>query len=159
MSYATLTANIAAWTHRADLATVYSSFVASAEAEFNDKLRVRQMEVAYPETALVDGATTLPNGFESWKVLYETSRNTTLKPKTNEFVRAQEALARVPVYFALEGVNTIYWPSAGSVKGTYYQSIPSLEANSTNWLETARPDVALWRQLPLDSDSPTSEPA
>jgi hypothetical protein len=147
MSYTTLTTNIADWMHRADLAPAYSSFVANAEAEFNDKLRVRQMEVAFPETALVSGAVALPAGFESWKVLYETSKNTTLKPKTNEFVRAQEVLASVPVCYALEGVNTIFWPSAGSVKGTYYQAIPSLETNTTNWLETARPDVYLYTCL------------
>lgn len=148
MSYSTLQANIADYMHRADLTAVIPTFIKSAEAEFNNKLRVRSMEASFAETVLVDGATALPSDFEAWKVVWTTTNgNRTLKAVTNEYIRTQETNANKPIYFALEGSNLLCYPTAGSVAGIYYQTIPDLQTNTDNWLETERPDLYLFECL------------
>lgn len=148
MSYTSLQTDIAEWMHRADLGNVIPSFIKSAEAEFNLKLRVRQMEASFSETVLTDGAVALPSDFKAWKAVWTTTdQQNTLKATTNEFIRTQPNNASAPRYYALEGTNMICYPTAGSVAGIYYQKIPDLMTNENNWLETARPDLYLYESL------------
>lgn len=148
MNYAQLQSDIAEWSHRADLGGAIPSFIKNAEAEFNQRLRVRDMETAFAEVALIDGATALPSDFESWKVVWTTTdQQNTLTAATNEYIRTQTANACAPVYYALEGDSMICHPTAGSVAGIYYQKIPDLQTNDTNWLYQSRPDVYLYESL------------
>jgi len=148
MSFAQLQTDIANFTHRADLAAVIPTFIKSAEAEFNNKLKTRDMETAFAETALTDGAVALPSDFESWKVVWTTTNgNRTLKAATNEYIRARPSNTNAPIYYGLENSNLICWPSGGSVAGIYYQTIPNMADNDTNWLYESRPDVYLYEAL------------
>jgi len=120
----------------------------NAEATFNMKLRTRQMESAFAEVALIDGVAPLPADFNAFKGLWTTSSPiTSLKVTTNEYIRSQNSNAAAPAYFALEGSNVLCYPTAGSVKGIYYQTIPALAVSSTNWLDDAHHDLYLFECL------------
>jgi hypothetical protein len=139
---------IANWAHRDDLTDRLDEFIAIVEARLNRNLRVRAMEATLGSTALVDGALTLPADFLAFKELrYDGSPGYTLEPRPIEWIRSQAALADLPRYFAVTSTQAVCWPQTGSVKGTYYRSIPSLTANASNWLLTAYPDLYLYACL------------
>lgn len=132
------------WSKRPDLSTRLDEFIALFEAKANRVLRVNAMETAMSSTALTDGAITNPTGFMAWKELrYDGSLSWTLEPRPLEWIRAQPDLATFPIYFAVANTQTICWPQSGNVEGTYYKAIPSLTANSANWLLTSHPDLYL----------------
>jgi len=148
LSYTTLRDRIEDFSHRSDLGGVIPTFIQNAEAEFNDLLRVRRMEKAFAPTTLVDGAIPLPDDLEEWKAVWTTTGNQrTLIPATSEWVRNQHPHANPPRYFAIEGANMICHPGVGEVAGIYHSSIPPLEINEDNWLETKRPDLYLYESL------------
>lgn len=133
------------WGKRGDLSARYDEFIALFEARVNRNVRVRGMEASLASTALVDGAVDHPAGFLAWKELRcDTSPGYTLQPKTIEWVRNQEDLAALPIYFAVTDAETVCWPQSGSVKGTYYQAITSLTGAASNWLLASHPDLYLF---------------
>jgi hypothetical protein len=147
-TYEELLTAIPLWANRSDLTGMLPGFVRLFEARCNRDLRVRAMETSLTSTALVDGAFTLPSGFLAFKELrYDGSPAYTLEPRPAEWIRDQADLASAPLYFALTGDQCVCYPTSGSVKGTYYTEIPSLAANSTNWLLTNHPDAYLWGAL------------
>lgn len=150
-TYSDLQAAVASWLHRTgdtDLTAIIPDFIRLAEARFNRTLRTRSMLADLASTPLVSGAATLPTDFLAFKELrYDGSPSYTLEPRPLEWVRNQPADASQPNYFAVTGTQVVCWPTAGSIKGTYYQSIPALASNSTNWLLTAHPDLYLFAAL------------
>jgi hypothetical protein len=79
---------------------------------------------------------------------YVGETNYTLQPKPLEWIRAQVSdTAGSPRYFAVTGSQVVCWPEAGSIQGTYYEVIPDLATNSTNWLLTRHPDLYLFASL------------
>lgn len=140
---------IANWAHRDDLADRLDEFIAIVEARLNRNLRVRAMEATLGSTALVDGALTLPaDDFLAFKELrYDGSPSYTLEPRPIEWIRNQPVDANQPRYYAVANTQVVCWPTAGSIKGTYYQRLPSLTANASNWLLTAYPDLYLYACL------------
>lgn len=148
MSYTTLQSDIASWAKRDDLGAIIPACIKSAEAVFNSRLATRQMEASFAETALTDGAVALPSDFECWKVVWTTTnQQKTLQVASNEFIRTQPTNANAPVYYALENDSMICYPTAGSVAGIYYQTIPDMQTNDSNWLYTSRPDLYLYESL------------
>jgi hypothetical protein len=150
-TYSELQAAVASWNHRTgDTAfeALIPDFIRLAEARFNRVLRVRAMEASLASTELVDGAVSLPSGFLAFKeVRYDGSPTYTLSPKPVEWVRNQDALAASPLHYAVTNTQIVCWPTAGSIKGTYYEEIPALADNATNWLLTAHPDLYLFAAL------------
>lgn len=151
-TYAELQAAVASWTHRTGdttFTTMVPDFVKLAEVRFNRVLRTTDMEETLSSTALVDGAASLPSGFLAFKELrYVGDVNYTLQPKPIEWIRAQQTNTGDGArYFAVTGSQVVCWPEAGSIKGTYYEEIPDLATNSTNWLLTAHPDLYLFATL------------
>lgn len=140
---------IANWTKADDLETDrLNEFIAIAEARFNRDLRVRAMLNEMASTALSSGAASLPSGFLAFEELrYDGDTSYTLQPKSLEWVRAQPEDTSEPVYFAIDGSSVICWPTAGSIKGTYYKALDSLASNSSNWLLTSHPDLYLFACL------------
>lgn len=148
--YASLKSEIAGWMHRADLTDRIPQFIANAEARFNRKLRVRQQEAAFASVALVDGTAALPADFAEFKALWvDGDSGKALSVATSEYIRSRSSDAsNRPLFFAIEGNSVICWPSAGSIKGTYYAKIPSLsDSNTSNWLLTEAPDLYLAESL------------
>jgi hypothetical protein len=149
-TYAELSTAIASWAHRNDTAftDLIPDFVRMAEARFNRVLRVAAMEASF-SSALTSGAATLPTDFIAFKELrFDGTRDYTLRPKPIEWIRDQDdtdtANAR---YFAVTGTSVVCWPTTGPIKGTYYQQIPAIQTNSTNWLLTGHPDLYLFASL------------
>lgn len=136
------------WLHRDDLGARLDEFIALAEARFNRQLRVRGMEASLASTALIDGAISLPTAFLAFKELrYDGDPTYTLEPRPLEWLRDQAACADRPGYFAVTNTQVICWPTSGSIKGTYYRSLPSLVSNTGNWLLTSHPDLYLFATL------------
>jgi hypothetical protein len=136
---------VANWSNRTDLADRFGEFVALFEAKANRRLRVRAMEAAFDSVALVSGAATLPASFLAFKELrYDGSPSWALEPRPLQWVRDQSDQATPARYYAVTDTQVVCWPQDGSVKGTYYKQIPSLTANSTNWLLTTHPGVYLF---------------
>lgn len=148
-NYSDLLASVAMWIHRTDLTSQMPDFIALAEAEFNRRLRVRDMETAIPSTALVSGEYTLPADFEAMKYLKaDTSPPQTLLLTTQEYLADKPDQAGTPLYFAISGIKAICWPTSGNIKGVYYAKIPALTSlNTTNWLMTKHPDLYLFAVL------------
>jgi hypothetical protein len=148
-NYSDLLASVAMWIHRTDLTSQMPDFIALAEAEFNRRLRVRDMETAIPRTALVSGEYTLPADFEAMKYLKaDTSPPQTLLLTTQEYLADKPDQAGTPLYFAISGIKAICWPTSGNIKGVYYAKIPALTSlNTTNWLMTKHPDLYLFAVL------------
>lgn len=132
------------WLNRTDLAARLDEFIVLAESRLNRQLRVRGMEAAMGSTVLVAGATGLPVGFLAFKELRVDGANSyTLEPRPLEWIRNLGAAGGLPGYYAVSNTQVVCYPGAGSVLGTYYQALPSLSANSVNWLLTAHPDLYL----------------
>lgn len=139
---------LANWSKRSDLTARLDEVIALAESRLNRELRTTGMEATMTSTALASGAISNPSNFLAWKELrYDGSPSYTLEPATQEWIRNQADLASAPLRFAVTGSQTICWPQTGSVKGTYYRSLPSLTANAANWLLTSHPDVYLFACL------------
>lgn len=118
------------------------------EARASRRLRVRPMEAEFAAVDLVDGAADLPADFRAFKWLRCDADNPyTLEPRTEEWVRNQRADSSNARFFAVSGSQVVCWPTTGTVSGTYFQNIPSLQANGTNWLLSAHPDVYLFGVL------------
>lgn len=136
---------VANWSNRTDLADRFGEFVALFEAKANRRLRVRAMEASFDTVALVSGAASLPASFLAFKELRNVGTPSyALEPRPLQWIRDQTDQATPPYYYAVQDTQVVCWPQAGSIKGTYYKSIPSLTANSTNWLLTSHPGVYLF---------------
>lgn len=143
--YESLIVAVSNWMHRADLVGVIPTFVRLFEARANRALRVRAMEASFDSVELTSGAAALPSDFLGFKSLrYDGSPTYTLQPKPFEWVQNQPDLADNPLYFAVNDAQVVCWPQTGSIVGTYYQKIPSLIDNSTNWLLDDHPDLYLF---------------
>ena len=140
---------IASWMARSDLTTQIVDFIALAEAEFNRVLRVRQMEQRSTATAAEYMA--LPTGFLE---LRDIQLNTT--PKVSlELVSASQ----MENYSSASGQPLAYCIMANQIQlapvpdGTYtveidyYEVVPPLASNSTNWMLTSYPDAYLYGSL------------
>lgn len=147
-TYTDLQAAIGTWLHRDDISALIPDFIRLFEARANRALRTRSMLASLASTPLVSGAISLPTGFLAFKELrYDGDNSYTLEPRPLEWIRNQPTDPSQPLYFAVTADQVICWPQAGNVIGTYYQTIPPLSSNSTNWLLTNHPDLYLFGSL------------
>jgi hypothetical protein len=162
-NYSELVTELTAWVDaRGDSADQIPEAVRMFESMMNLELRCREM-VTSSNITITDGTGTLPTDFLAALSVVENS-----------------SPARVLNYFSLEGLTTHFdTSSAGlgcgytvygetiqvapkpsnTVALTYYQEIPNLEANSTNWLMTKYPalymegcQMELYRYHKMDQD-------
>ena len=153
-NYNDLKSSIADFLNRDDLTSVIPDFITMAEAGFNRQLRHWRMEDR--ATALLDTQyTALPTNFVEPIRMSLTAGNT----HTLEIVGVQEMsdlranalnTSGRPRYFAILDQSIEVYPSPDgdyTMELVYYEAIPSLEANSTNWLMTNYPDAYLYGSL------------
>jgi len=145
-TYAELQTAMTNWSHRADLASILPDFITLAEAKFNRELRTRDMETTDTLTPTA-GVCTLPTDYLSLRRLYINSS----APIELEYLPPEQFYIKYPItvggskYYTIEGASIILSDrtSSSDVKILYYQKIPNLAANSTNWLLTSHPDLYL----------------
>ena len=144
MNYTELKSRVASWAHRTDLDSLMPTFVEHAEARLNRDLRVRQMEATITPTAI--GATneiTLPADFLAPKTVWiQGYEHAPLTAQTVETVKQQRRTSGPPCMYAVTG-DSLLFDGSGTVEMTYYESIPGIVANTSNWLSNAHPDLYL----------------
>lgn len=148
-TYAELQTSLTNWSHRADLASLLPDFIVLAEAKLNRNLRTIDMETAATLTP-VSGVCALPSDYLSSRRVYVN----TSSPIEMEYLPPEQFYIKYPItvggskYYTIEGETLILADrGAASVKLLYYQAIPALASNSTNWLLTSHPDLYLSASL------------
>tara|TARA_B100001113_G_scaffold352510_1_gene354103 strand:+ start:1817 stop:2434 length:618 start_codon:yes stop_codon:yes gene_type:complete len=153
-NYTELTASIADTLNRDDLTAVIPDFIKLAEAQLNRDLRHWQMEDRVIATA-DQQYLTLPNNFISpIRITMTASPTHTLElisPFDISKMRMQNSdnLGRPEFYAVVDGSFELYpTPDADYVvELVYYENIPDISANTTNWLLTNYPDAYLYGSL------------
>ena len=153
-NYTELKASIADTLNRDDLTAVIPDFIKLAEAQLNRDLRHWQMEDRVIATA-DQQYLTLPNNFISpIRITMTASPTHTLElisPFDISKMRMQNSdnLGRPEFYAVVDGSFELYpTPDADYVvELVYYENIPDISANTTNWLLTNYPDAYLYGSL------------
>lgn len=146
MNYTQLRAQVSAWLNRNDLDPVVPDFIALAEERFNRQLRVSQMEVALPETPIVDNRITLPATAADVKLLWiPGNRSATITAQSLDYVISSDRTG-LPTRYAKQG-NTLVFDGDTTVEGVYFEKIPALSSASTNWLSESAPSAYLFGAL------------
>lgn len=153
-NYDDLKASIADFLNRDDLTAVIPDFITMAEAGLNRQIRHWRMEDR--ATALLDTQyTALPLNFLEPIRMSLSAGNT----HTLELVGVQEITdlranalntSGRPRYFAILDQSIEVYPAPDgdyTMELVYYETLPSLETNSTNWLMTNYPDAYLYGSL------------
>jgi hypothetical protein len=150
--YAQLQDAIKGWLwDREDLAGRVPEFITFAEADFNDELRVGQMELSATVT-LTNGVGPLPNDYLAWRrVMTQDSPVRVLEFADPAWAEDHYvARAAEPAWhFTISGSTIKTYPtSVPNLTLLYYQKIPSLSSsNVTNWLLTRKPQAYLYGAL------------
>lgn len=153
-NYTELRTAVENWIDRTDLTDRVPEFIALAEAKFNRIIRIRQNETT--TTGTLTGATDTISFPADCAAISKVQLNTTtefiLEQTSREsLIRKGESYASgLPRYFAVNGNQIQVKPTADTdytYELSYYQNIPSIETNTTNWLLTLYPDVYLYGAL------------
>lgn len=150
-TYSDLSGAVSSWTARGDyMAGNISNFVALFEAWANRVLRVRLMETS-TSLSPSSGIASLPSDYLQWRrVTWAGTPSRELEYVHPSILRAYygEVTDFTPTLFSIEGSSLETRSSdATSITLEYWQKVPSLETNSTNWLMSAHPDLYLYGSL------------
>lgn len=155
-TYSDLQQALADWLNRADLSQQIPDFIALAEGTLNTVIRSTYM--VETSTVSVTGSSqkvAVPSDMiEPIYIQVTSSASSPLEQVDPEQLiilrRARLRSSGVPRFFAVIGRNFEFAPipaTTTSLDVTFYQKIPSLAANSTNWLLTNYPDLYLYASL------------
>ena len=151
-NYTELQTSVADFLNRSDLTSVIPDFITLSEADFNRSIRVREMSVR--TRGPIDGQyVKLPPDFlEMRNIELLTDPVTPLAYKNLQNLdihRAADSTGR-PLYYSIMQNNIEFAPVPDAdytVEIVYYQKVPSLAVNSTNWLLDTHPDAYLYGSL------------
>lgn len=146
-SYSTLKTAISEWFMGRDLSGDVDVFIDLAEAYFNVKLRLRQMETI-ASIAASSNTYALPSDYIEYKrVVEKASIRRQLKYITEDAVETlyPTRSSGLSCHFTIIGSTIYTFPlSTTDIELLYYAKIPALtDANTTNWLLTAHPNLYL----------------
>ena len=148
-TYTELQTAVGNWLNRSDLTARIPEFIQLAEAEFNRTIWTPQSE----EVAAVAANGALPSDFRAVRHVYISSDpKTPLEQVSPSYLRLHygDSTTGTPVVYSLINDTMAFGPLPAtglSAVLDYYQSIPALASNSTNWLLTAHPDIYLFGTL------------
>ena len=157
-TYTSLKTAIANWLNRSDLTNeIADDFIKLTEADFNSKLRIRQMEQI--DTVTINAETvTVPTGFISVRSFYILSGNKYpleyLTPSNLFETRGSSRTGR-PRAYTIEADNETeqfrFGPSPDtSYTGylSYYKAIAALsDSNTSNYILSTHPNIYLYGSL------------
>lgn len=165
-TYAGLKASIADFLNRQDLTAVIPDFVDLVEAQFNARLRVREM-IARSSASLAAEFADVPDDFAAPIniVLSDGTPLDCIAPEDLQAMKVVPAISGDPRFYAIVGGEFQFYPvpsSAVTISLTYYAKIPALSDSATsNWLLAKRPDIYLYGALvqsaPYLVDDPRAE--
>lgn len=152
-TYTELKAAIADWLDRTDLTSQIPDFITLAEAEFNRTLFVPQREEVSSSSAS-SGTIALPADFWSMRSIYiDADPKVYLQQMNMGELRTTYSASATgkPQNFALQsGDEMVLAPSPDATYTlilNYWQTIPPLASNSSNWLLDSHPDIYLYGAL------------
>ena len=160
-TYAALKTAIANWLNRSDLTDeIADDFIKLTEADFNSKLRIRQMEQI--DTITIDSETeTVPTGFIGVRSFYILSSDTKytleyITPHNLFEIRGGSRSGR-PRSYTIEADNETeqfrFGPSPDTTYTGYlsyyknFESLSSSSANSSNYILSNHPGIYLYGSL------------
>jgi hypothetical protein len=158
-TYSTLKTSIGNWLNRSDLSSpIQDDFIKLVEADFNAKLRIRQME-QQDDVTIDSENVTVPTGFISVRSFYIllTSVKYPLEyitPANMNEIRGGSRTGR-PRAYTIESDNEVekfrFGPRPDisyTGKLSYYKSFTSLsESNTSNWILANHPGIYLYGSL------------
>ena len=151
-NYTDLQASVADFLNRADLTSVIPDFITLTEADLNRSLRVREMSVR-TRAPISEQYVKLPVDFLGMRnIELVTSPVTPLEYRNLQnldLYRAADATGK-PVYYSITQNNIEFAPvpdAEYTLEIVYYQKIPALVDNATNWLLDTHPDAYLYGTL------------
>ena len=157
-TYSGLKSSIADWLNRSDLTNQIADFIALTEADFNAKLRIRQMEQI--DAITIDSETeTVPTGFIGVRSFYILASSTKyvleyITPHNMFEIKAGSTTARPRVYTieSDDETETLRFGPAPDTSYTgylsYYKDIAALSvSNATNYILDKHPGIYLYGSL------------
>ena len=151
-NYTELQASVADFLNRGDLTSVIPDFITMTESEFNRLLRVSNMSVR-TRAPLNTQYLKLPDGFIGMRnidLLTDPVTPLSYKNLQNlDIHRANDATGK-PLYYSILQNNIEFAPvpdGAYTLEIVYYQKVPPLSVNTTNWLLDNHPDAYLYGAL------------
>lgn len=156
-NYADLQAEIAVWLRRPDLTAEIPTFITLAEAQLNRALRSTRMITRNNAFVINAQSVALPADFVGIRSLRlpGASPPNTLRwvsvDEMDELLDTTDYTAGPPTHYTVEGASLRLSPDPGATSYTaalvYYASLPTLAANTTNWLLASHPDAYLYGSL------------
>jgi|SRR6185437_5880098 len=154
VDYASLKTELANFTHRSDQSSELDTLIQFAEAEFNRKLRFRQMLTTI-QPVNSGNVIALPSDFlELRNVELQGDPLVTLKFVTTEQKDFYDSGVTTgqPRLYSIVGSNIYLYPTPDQVYTAnlqYFQTLPTLVGgvNTTNWLLGLYPDLYLFGAL------------
>jgi len=154
-TYAELQTSILSWLDKSDTTTTayVPDMISLAEAYFNRKLRVRDMEAVADSgsTSVTAGVATLPTDFRAILSVRETAtEHYQIKPKPIDQLEKFEDISSGKLqFYDVLGGEVHFWPrTTTTVRLRYLQAIPALsDSNTSNWLLEKHPDAYLYQAL------------
>jgi len=155
MTYAELKTNIANFLNRSDLTSQLDFFIDATEAEFNRRLRVKDMIKRATATADAQYISLPTDWLEAINVQIDSNEFTPLFQQSIEsldvYRKSINNIGNQPVYYALVD-NTIELAptpdTSYTLQLTYYGTIDALsDSNTTNFISTGYPDAYLYGAL------------
>jgi hypothetical protein len=149
-NYAGLIAALPSYLNRRDLTDQLPAFVLQAEAKLNRELRVRDMQTRTDLTLDATGFLAVPADFLAPDSLENVTGIGTYgadfafvgEDEAREIRRGSCNPSQPTWYTIYGGYFEVKGGTTGSVvRLRYYQKIPALVSNSTNWLLTKSPDL------------------
>ena len=155
MTYAELKTNIANFLNRSDLTSQIDFFIDATEAEFNRRLRVKDMIKRATATADAQYISLPTDWLEAINVQIDGNSFRPLFQQSIEsldvYRKANNNVTGLPVYYALVD-NTIELAptpdSSYTLQLTYYSTIDALsDSNTSNFISNSYPDAYLYGAL------------
>lgn len=151
-NYTELQASVADFLNRSDLTAVIPDFIKMTESELNRVLRTREMSVR-TQGPISKQYVKLPADYLGMRnIELVTSPVTVLEYRNLENLdahRASDATGK-PIFYSIMQNNIEFAPvpdSEYTLEIVYYQSLPALADNTTNWLLDSHPDIYLYGSL------------
>ena len=151
-TYTELKSSIADFLNRSDLSAVIPDFITMCEADMNRTLRVREMSVR--TRAPIDSQyVKLPGSFLGMRNIDLLTDPVTPLSYINlqnlDIHRSNKSTGK-PLYYSIMQNNIEFAPvpdAEYTLEIIYYQKIPALSLNPTNWLLDDHPDAYLYGSL------------